>query len=223
MRKKSYAAQELPLEAYVEGLLAQTTDADLAFVLRHAQQRGTPPLQMIAADARHLEVLARTLQPKKIVEIGTLCGYSAVCLARGLAPGGVLYTLERSTHHAQVAGEVFQQLGLQDRVVLVFGDAHQTLPTLASQGPFDMVFIDADKEGYPFYLDWAVANLRKGGLLVADNVFVFGHITTPQPTSGKLADLVHAMRAFNQACVSHKDLVTTFLPTGEGLLVAVKV
>lgn len=223
MRPKSYSNLSPAVAKYVENLLNVDSDAQLQLALQVAKKRGTPPLQVIPTDGRTLEVLARSLRPAKIVEIGTLCGYSAVFLANSLIPGGKLYTCEQSPHHIQVAREVFQALNLDQKIEIIEGNAVVTLPQLAQNGPFDLVFIDADKLNYPFYFDWAVENLRSGGLLIADNVFVFGYIAEENiPPQGELNNIVSAMRLFNQKCASDPRLTTTFLPTGEGLMVAIK-
>ncbi|WP_397602041.1 O-methyltransferase [Silvanigrella sp.] len=222
MRPKSYSNLSQSVSQYVENLLQVDNDPNLQQVMQIAKKRGTPPLQVVPTDGRNLEVFARTAQAKKIVEIGTLCGYSAVFLANSLPEDGKLYTCEHSTHHAAVASEVFQSLGLSHKIEIKIGKALDTLPSLVREGPFDLVFIDADKANYPKYFDWAVENLRSGGLLIADNVFVFGFIGDDELPQGELANLIQAMRNFNEKCVKDKRLVTTFLPTGEGMMVAVK-
>ncbi|APJ04069.1 O-methyltransferase [Silvanigrella aquatica] len=222
MRPKSYSNMSPAVSRYVESLLQIETAPQLQHTLQIAKKRGTPPLQVVPTDGRNLEVLARSVQAKKIVEIGTLCGYSAVFLANALPPEGKLYTCEQSAHHVSVASEVFHDLGLADKIQIIPGKALETLPTLNQEGPFDLIFIDADKINYPHYFDWALANLRTGGLLIADNVFVFGFIGEEELPQGELGNLVLAMREFNQKCAASENLVTTFLPTGEGMMVAVK-
>lgn len=222
MREKKYATNSDKINCYVNELLNIEQDKELQFVLEMAKKKGTPPLQMTPTDARHLEVLARGVHAKKIVEIGTLCGYSTVCLSRAIPNDGKIYTCERSEHHAAVASDIFKQLGLEHKIELLYGDALTTLPSLSQKGPFDFIFIDADKDNYPNYFDWAVDNLREGGLLVADNVFVFDHIADSPLPEGRLGELVQAMKIFNMKCATDPRLMCTFLPTGEGLMVAVK-
>lgn len=222
MREKNYSISSKKIASYVDNLLGFKQDKMLEFVLEHAKKRGTPPLQMIPTDGRHLEVLARSIHATNIVEIGTLCGYSTVCLARGLPAHGKIYTCERSEHHASVAKEIFHNLNLSHKIELIFGEALPNLQQLTPKGPFDLVFIDADKDNYPHYFDWAVENLRQGGLLIADNVFVFEHIADEPLPNGRLGEFVNTMKVFNEKCASHPNLLCTFLPTGEGLMVAVK-
>lgn len=223
MRPKSYSNLLPSVSKYVEELLNVDSHPSQQLALQLAKKRGTPPLQVLPTDGRTLEVIARTIQPSKIVEIGTLCGYSSLFLANALVPGGKLYTCEQSQHHIQVATEVFQTLNLLEKIEIIEGNAVVTLPQLSCKGPFDLIFIDADKLNYPTYFDWAIENLRSGGLLIADNVFVFGYIAEDNVSEqGELKNLIAAMRLFNEKCVKDERLVTTFLPTGEGLMIATK-
>jgi caffeoyl-CoA O-methyltransferase len=221
MRPKHYANPSLKTASYVERLLCAHHDGQLQLVLEIAKQRGTPPLQVTPTDGRHLEVLARSVVPRRMVEIGTLCGYSAVCLARALSEDGVLYTCEASAHHASVAREVFQELQLTSKIKVLEGQALDTLPTIEDQGPFDFVFIDGDKQNYPHYLQWAIEHVRVGGMIVADNVFLFDYIGEEHIENENLRLQAEAMRKFNQQAVEDRRLKTTFLPTGEGLLVSI--
>ncbi len=222
MRPKKYASQCELIPDYIENLLKLKDDKQLESVLDLAKKSGTPPLQMTPHDARHLEVLVKLMQPQKVVEIGTLCGYSTVCLARAIQANGKIYTCEKSEHHIEVAKKVFQELKLEHLIEILEGDALANLPILSKHGPFDVIFIDANKDEYPAYFDWSIENLRKGGLLIADNVFAFEYIAKQPPPPGRLGELVQNVEKFNQKCANHPQLLTTFLPTGEGLMVAVK-
>lgn len=222
MRPKYFSVQCDRVASYALQLLNVENDPELCAVLEHAKQKGTPPLQVVPSDGRTLEVLARSLFPKKILEIGTLCGYSSVLLARSLVENGKLYTCERSKHHATTAQQIFDQLGLQSKIEILFGDAMESLKKFSSCDMFDLIFIDADKINYPCYFDWAVTHLRKGGLLIADNVFVFDHIADEPLPEGSLGDMVKAMRQFNLKCVTDSRVLTSILPTGEGLSVSVR-
>lgn len=227
MRKKHYAQSALDIEDYVERLLALSDDHDLDDALQNAAAFGTPPLQITPFDARHIEVLAKLLNPQKILEIGTLCGYSALSLCRALAPGGRLYTCERSSHHAQAARQFFENRQLSHCVTLLEGDFADFVPQLTQEGPFDVIFLDADKRQYPHYQEILVHLLRVGGLLLADNTFAFGHIADGQnfedPRLEGLKDIVDAVRNFNERCAQDPRLRCTMLPTGEGLLAAIRV
>jgi predicted O-methyltransferase YrrM len=126
-------------------------------------------------------VLARTVSARRILEVGTLFGFSAIHLARALPVDGRLITLEYSPEHARIARENIERAGLQDLVEVRVGAALDTLPGVAAEidAPFDLVFIDADKQNNPGYLDWALRLTRPGGLIIVDNVVRGGAVADP--------------------------------------------
>jgi caffeoyl-CoA O-methyltransferase len=132
---------------------------------------------------------------------------------------GRLDTCEIDPKHARVAEESFRKAGFAERSRIHLGPALAGLGKLEPEGPFDLVFIDADKESYPQYLDWAARNLRKGGVVIADNVFLFGHLAD----EGEQSAALQAMRAFHQRLAQSGEFRATVVPTGEGLTVAVRV
>ena len=182
-------------------------------------QIGLPPIQITPFEARHLAVLAQLVQAKRIVEIGTLCGYSGLALLRALPSDAKLITFELRPEHAATATETFRQAGLSDRVRVIVGDAHQRLSEIESEGPFDLLFIDADKGGYPEYLRWGERNLRVGGVLVAENIFLNGKLL-----SGK-EDIpsVSGMKRFLREISNSECWLPTVLPTNDGLVVALRI
>jgi predicted O-methyltransferase YrrM len=143
-------------------------DPVLDEALRAAAAAGLPSHDVSPLQGALLELLARIQQARTILEIGTLAGYSTICLARALPPGGRLVTLEADPPYADVARANLAHAGLTDVVEVITGPALETLPLL--EGPFDLIFIDADKRGNPQYLDHALALSRPGTLIVADNV-----------------------------------------------------
>jgi caffeoyl-CoA O-methyltransferase len=166
-------------------------------------------------------LLMRMIAARKVVEVGTLAGYSALRLVAGLAPGGRLWTLELEEKHAQVARENLTAAGVIDRVELRVGPALQGLAQLEVEAPFDAIFIDADKRGYPDYARWAQRNLRPGGLLIGDNAYYFGELLAEQSTrrEGSAATAAR-MREFHEFVAAHFDSVC--LPTPDGVVVAIK-
>src|SRR6185436_18698355 len=132
-------------------------------LLKEARERslkaGLPEIQVGPMDALHLEVLARACGATRAVEIGALGGYSGIALARALGKGGRLHTFELDPKHAEVARESFRKAGVLDRVQIHVGPALERLPDCEKDAPFDLVFIDADKESYPAYLAWAADHL----------------------------------------------------------------
>jgi caffeoyl-CoA O-methyltransferase len=196
-------------------------DALLHDIRTRSSAAGLPDIQVAALDARHLEILVRLSQARKAVEIGTLGGYSGVAIARGMGPEGVLHTIEIDPRHAALAAETFTKAGVSGQVRQLLGAALEVLPKLSAEGPFDFCFIDAEKSEYPDYLAWAADNLSPGGVLVADNAFLFGQLTTalgPNPTPE-----VRAMDAFHRRLATSGEFRATVLPTGEGLAVAVRI
>lgn len=202
---------------YLESVLGPE-DAVLSEIRDRSRAAGLPEIEVARFDGRHLETIARAAGAKKIVEIGTLGGYSGVCLARALPPGGRLDTFEFDARHAEVARESFRRAGVEDRVRIHVGRAIENLPEIERDAPFDLVFVDADKVGYPDYYRWAAAHLRRGGVLLADNVFraAWG------PQEGWSKESVEALDQFNRTLAAGGEFVTTFLPTVEGLAFGVK-
>ncbi|TDE90434.1 O-methyltransferase [Occultella glacieicola] len=153
-------------------------------VLTESVEAGSdlPQIQVSDLLGGLLGVLARTVSARRVLEVGTLFGYSTIHLARALPVDGALITLEYSPEHARIARENIERAGLQDLVEVRVGSALETLPGVAADidAPFDLVFIDADKQNNPGYLDWALRLTRPGGLIVVDNVVRGGAVTDPQ-------------------------------------------
>jgi caffeoyl-CoA O-methyltransferase len=189
-------------------------------VLREIRERsvreGLPAIAVGRFDGLHLEVLARAAGARKAVEIGTLGGYSGVCLLRGLGPEGVLHTFEREEKNARVARESFEKAGVAAQARIHVGPALEKLREIESAGPFDLCFIDADKVSYPAYLAWAARNLRRGGLLLADNAFGWGGVADDKPGDAS----VEALKRFNEELA--RTFRATMIPTAEGLALGVK-
>ena len=219
---KPFGNADPALADYVAGVY-QPEDPVLAEIRARSEREGLPDIQVAALDGRHLEVLARACGARRAVEVGTLGGYSGVCILRGLTPDGTLDTVELSPHHAAVAADSFRRAGFAERARIHVGAARDILPGLGKRGPFDLVFIDADKESYPHYLDWAAAHLRPGGLVIADNAFLFGHLPDNPDATGERGAAVRAMQALHATLARGDVFRATVLPTGEGLAVGVRV
>jgi caffeoyl-CoA O-methyltransferase len=174
---------------------------------------GIPAIQVSPSDGRLLALLLQLVQAKRVVEVGTLVGYSAIHMARALAPGGHLWSVEYEPRHAEVARANFAAAGVADRVTVHVGAGRDVLPSLEAHGPFDAVFIDADKVNYAHYGQWAIDHLRPGGLVLGDNSYLFGELLED-------SDRGRAMRAFHELVAQHCDSVCA--PTPEGLVVGIK-
>ena len=159
------------VDSYIDDTLLGH-DAVMDAVLKATAAAGLPPIQVSPSQGKLLFIVAKAIGAKRILELGTLAGYSGVWLARALPPDGLLVTVEVDPKHAEVARRSFARAGLADVVDLRVGQALDVLPQLEAerQAPFDLAFIDADKDRYPEYLEWALRLCRPGALVIADNV-----------------------------------------------------
>ncbi len=185
---------------------------------------GLPPIDVSVPQGRMLELLARSNRAQNILEIGTLGGYSAICLARGLGEGGRLVTLELEPDHARVARRNLENAGQGSKVEICVGEAVTSLQGLLEQGgaPFDLVFVDADKQNYAAYLDYALKLSRPGALLIFDNVVREGRVVDPQSEDPK----VPGTRKLYEMLKNHPKLDATAIQTvgakkWDGFLMAV--
>jgi predicted O-methyltransferase YrrM len=163
-------------------------DPVLDAVLGECAAANLPPIHVAPNQGKLLRLLALTIGARNILEIGTLGGYSTIWLARALPPGGRLITLESDAKHATVARSNFARAGLTDAVELILGRAIDTLPKLAhdGRGPFDLVFIDADKPSVPDYFTWALKLSRLGTVIVVDNVVREGKVIDAASTDASV-------------------------------------
>lgn len=183
------------IDTFLEGLLSPA-DPVFAQAQANAQQAGIPNIQVSAMQGQLLNILARAIRAERILEVGTLAGYSGIWLARALPSGGELVTLEAEPTHAEVAQANFAAAGVAERVKLHLGPALDTLPTLLPDYAtrFDLCFLDADKANLPAYFEWARKLTRKGGLIVSDNVIRGGQVETgTDENSAGARQLLHTL------------------------------
>ena len=202
-------------DAYVSELFAQE-DEVLAWIQAETRRHNMPQISLSAQEGRLLQWLAQVVGARRIVEIGTLAGYSGTWLARALPEDGMLYTLEVSSLHARVARASFKRGGLTARVQLLEGPALESLQVVSAQAPFDLIFIDADKEGYPQYLAWALEYLRVGGVIASHNAFRGGRVLAPETADDG------GMDQFNRALAAEARLSSTLFAIGDGMAVGIK-
>jgi caffeoyl-CoA O-methyltransferase len=195
------------IDDYVAGLFAPPDEA-LEEALREAEREGLPSINVSATEGKLLQMLVGISGARKVLEIGTLGGYSAIHFARALPEEGALISLELDEHHAEVARRNVERAGLSAKVEVRAGDARQSLERLLEneEGPFDLIFIDADKEGYPEYLAWALRLSRPGTLILGDNAIREGSVIDPDDSSS------HAMREFNEKLAEDPRLSAIVLP-----------
>jgi predicted O-methyltransferase YrrM len=192
------------------------SDPALDAALEASAAAGLPQIQVSPAQGKFLHLLARVQGARTILEIGTLGGYSAIWLARALPPGGRLITLEADPHHAAIARANLARAGLEDVVELRVGRALDTLPLLAglqeaggSRGPFDLIFIDADKPSNPEYFTWALKLSRRGSLIVIDNVIRDGAVINAASTDPD----VQGVRRLNELLAAERRVSATTIQT----------
>lgn len=206
-----------PLWDQVDAYLTETfvpRDESFAAALAESERAGLPAIQVSPPQGRLLELLARSLRARAILEIGTLGGYSTLWLARGLAPGGRILTLELDPKHAEVARRNFARAGRSGVIELKLGAALETLPRLVAEqaGPFDLVFVDADKASLPDYFGWALRLSRPGTLIVVDNVVREGDIVDPKHPDAA----VQGVRRMNERIAAEPRVSATVLQTVGG-------
>ncbi len=204
------------IHAYIQALFAPE-DSVLQSVRQEAARHGLPQIAIGPEEGAFLHLLVRLSGARRILEIGTLAGYSAIWMARALPEDGHLYTIEKSPRHASVARRNFRRAGMEGRITLWEGEAGQLLAQAASYAPFDFVFMDADKEGYPRYYAWALEHLPPGGVIAAHNALWGGSVA--QEVRGPAID---AIREFNRLVAADPRVTAHLYPAGDGTLIAVK-
>lgn len=161
---------------------------------------------------KFLEMISRMVRPARILEIGTYTGYSAICLARGLAPGGHLHTIEINDETCDTAQDFFQKSGLENQITLHIGSALDIIPKLDFE--FDLVLIDGDKRQYPEYLNLVLPKVNSGGYILADNVLWGGKVLLPEPDDSYTKGVVD----FNSMVAQNSLLEQVLLPLRDGLM-----
>jgi len=198
------------VDDYIAGLLNPADEA-LTKTEASIENENIPPISVSPNQGKFLHVLAKLCQAKKILEIGTLGGYSTIWMARALPKDGRLITLELDQHHATVAARNINNAGLGNIVDIRVGKALDLLPVIEAEnaGPFDMIFIDADKPPYTEYFQWALKLSRPGTLIVADNVIRDGKVLDPENTD----PMVKGAQRFNQALSANTAVTATIIQT----------
>ena len=195
------------IDRYIEERFAPQDEA-LEAAVRESRQAGLPEIQVSPNEAKLLQLLAELVGARSVLEIGTLGGYSAIHFARALPEDGRLVSLEIDERHAEVARENVERAGLSGKVEVRVGDARELLAGIAEggEGPFDVVFIDADKTGYPEYLEWSLRLTRPGSLILGDNTVRGGSILDPRD------DSAWTINEFNERIAGDPRLSAILLP-----------
>lgn len=195
------------IDSYIEGLFAPPDEA-LEQTLRRSEEAGLPEIQVSPNQGRLLTLLTEISGARRVLEIGTLGGYSAIHFVRGLPEKGTLLSLELDERHAEVARENIEYAGLSGKIEVLVGDARELLSAMVESdtAPFDLIFIDADKEGYPEYLEWSLKLSRPGSLIFADNTIRGGSVLDPDNDSSR------AIHEFNTILAQHPQLSAIIIP-----------
>lgn len=200
---------------YLTGLFA-AEDEPLLALREEADRSGLPPISISPDTGRLLQVLLTAVGARRVLEVGTLGGYSAIWMARALPADGELITIEAEPAHARFARRYLRLAGVAERVAVREGRALDVLPSLDGQR-FDAVFLDADKEPLPTYLEWALRLVRPGGLIIADNALWHGRVLDRRVDDAA----TRAVREFNRRVAADPRLLGIVLPIHDGVAVAV--
>lgn len=198
------------VDTYIAGLFVHP-DPALAAALAASEKAGLPAIEVSPPAGKLLMLFAKMIGARNILEIGTLGGYSTIWLARALAAGGKLISLEASAKHAEVARKNIDRAGLADRVEVRVGKALDSLAKIAAdgEGPFDLFFLDADKPNNPAYFEWALKLSRPGSLIIADNVVRYGGVLDAASSDQN----VQGVRSFLEMVSREKRVSATAIQT----------
>lgn len=205
------------LSGYVRRLFAGE-DEVLEELRYEISRQDLPEIYISAEVGRLLQVLLAAIGARRVLEIGTLGGYSAIWMARALPPDGRLLTVEREPDRAAFARDFIRRAGLEDVVEVRVGDAREVLRQLVAgdEPPYDAAFIDADKESYVEYLERSLELVRPGGLIIADNAFRDGRVLEEEPD-----EATRGIQAYNERVAGHERLASTIIPIRDGVVVSV--
>lgn len=209
---------------YIQNLFSKEDDLLRDIIARlESHNENMSNIQLGSEEGKLLQFIIKLSGVKSIIEIGSLAGYSAVWMARALPQDGVLHAIEKDSGHYDLLCETIEKSGLN--IQPHHGRAHDMLQKLEPQGPFDMVFIDADKDKYNEYLDWAENNIRKYGLIIGDNTLLFGHVVHDEFPAGKdrlSKKAWSSMREFNARLADSSRYESVMVATKEGMTIARK-
>lgn len=200
---------------YITSLFS-AEDELLASLREEADRTGLPPISISADEGRLLQVLLTSIGARRVLEVGTLGGYSAICMARALPANGRVLSIELEQKHADFARRYIEQADLSDRIDVQVGRALEVLPALDGQR-FDAMFLDADKEPLPTYFEWALRLVRPGGLIIGDNALWGGRVYDQTENDAK----TRAVREFNRRMATDPRVLGIIVPTHDGVAVAI--
>jgi predicted O-methyltransferase YrrM len=199
---------------YIVNLFAEE-DEILQGVVKSTEENGLPLIHVSPENGKFLYMLVKIISAKRILEVGTLAGYSTIWMARALPEGGKLITLEVDEKHAHIARENFKKAGLEQKIELILGSAAETLKKLKDER-FDFAFIDADKVSYPLYFDLILPMMNRGGIIAADNTLRKGDVlrTLPQEEG------TEGVQIYNKMTASDTRVISLLVPISDGVTVS---
>lgn len=217
MEKQIHPFVDKRIEDYCKEHTSKESEA-LRYIDRQTHLRFLKP-NMISGNwqGNLLKVLSLLVQPKNVLEIGTFTAYATLCLADGLADGGVVHTIEKDVILEDFILSTIEKYGYEDRIKLHIGNAMEIIDQI--EGDFDLIFIDADKANYPAYFEKCVSRLRSGGLIIADNILWYGKVVLPVKDSDKETK---AIKLFNEIVSKDSRFDSLILPIRDGIMVARK-
>ena len=212
--------KETAKSLYLKEVFSKEDDI-LRSIREYSEKKNIEYMQISAYEGGILQFLCQTLLVKKAVEIGTLYGYSSLMIARTLPDDGQLFTLDIDKDRQEKAKVLMQEDSSATKIHFLPGPALESLKKLKNKAPFDMIFVDADKSAYLDYLHWSNKYLKPGGLLVADNTFLFGAVYG-EPEGKQSKKALSVMKQFNKEVATSGLYNSTLIPTAEGLTVGIK-
>jgi predicted O-methyltransferase YrrM len=212
---------QTPQQKYVNDVFG-LDDRELLAVREELHRQNLDFMSISASEARILQFFVRATGVRKIVEVGMLFGYSALAMAKALPEDGVLWSLEKNPENFRISKGFFDKFADGRKVRPLLGDGLENLKSIESEGPFDLVFIDADKGNYANYLSWAERNVRRGGYIVGDNTFLWGGVWDQPSESDITEKSIKAMKEFNLRLSDPSKYNSTIIPTAEGMTIAQK-
>jgi predicted O-methyltransferase YrrM len=210
-----------PNYSYIESVLPAESDLKKQARLSSAEL-GLSAISVSQTEAHLIQFLGASVNPKKIVEIGTLTGLSALYFLELLPKDGKLWTFEKSPLHIEKSKQNLQKYILAGQCEIIEGDALLNLPKISGDGPFDLIFIDGNKAAYYDYFKWAEKNISAGGMMIIDNVFLAGAVWGDQTLQKFNDKQISGMKKMTAEIFSSKHFQASFIPTAEGLLVLSK-
>jgi predicted O-methyltransferase YrrM len=196
-------------------------DDYLKKIINEMEKNGIRKINITPFEGNIISTILSAIKPKRGVEIGTLCGYSSLWISKALDENGKLYTIEKEPKHAEIALKMISELGVEKKIIVMNSDAKEALTKLSKFSPFDFCFIDANKDDYPYYIKWALKNLRSGGLIIAHNplmkgnLFYEGEDKEQNAKSRGMREFLHIL--FTDDKISQRAII----PTSDGIAVGV--